>query len=80
MDAGVMTVDFDSFFELVSEPPGHEGVPEITPEAIKRRQCACCGRPAKVSFHDLKRRERILLCNDCPPPAPPSAPTTSTPE
>ena len=46
-----MTVDFDSFFWLVSESPGHEGVPEITPEAIKRRQCACCGRPAKVSFH-----------------------------
>ena len=72
--------DSDAFFELLSDETGCEPVPEITPEAIKRRQCACCGRPAKVSFHDLKRRERTLLCNDCRPPAPPSAPTTFTPE
>jgi hypothetical protein len=69
MDAGDMTADLDSFFELLPEPTGSESVPEITPEAIKRRRCACCGLPAKVSFHDLKHHRRTLLCDACRPPA-----------
>jgi len=77
MDAGDMTVHCDAFFELLSEESEHEGVPEITPEGIRRQPCACCGRPAKMSFHDLKRRRRTLLCDACRPPARLSAATTS---
>lgn len=36
-----MTADLDSFFELLPEPTEKTSVPEITPEGIKRRQCAC---------------------------------------
>jgi hypothetical protein len=63
-----MTLTFDHFFELMSEPANEEPVPEITPEGIRRQQCACCGLPATMSFHDLKRRRRILLCDACRPP------------
>ena len=75
MDTGDVTVIFDNFFELLSDQPGDDPVPEITPEAIRRQQCECCGLPARVSFHDLKRRRRTLLCDACRPPAvsPPSA-------
>lgn len=67
-----MTVFFETFFEELSEPGGDEPVPEITPEGIRRRRCECCGLPARVSFHDLKRRRRTLLCDACRPPAHPS--------
>ncbi len=72
MDAGNVTAFFDNFFELLSDEPVDNPVPEITPEAIRRKRCACCGLPARVSFHDLKRRRRTLLCDTCRPPAGPS--------
>jgi hypothetical protein len=72
-----MTVYFESLFEELSDAlsdavrdePGEAPVPEITPDGIRRRHCACCGQPARVSFHDLKRHRRTLLCDACRPPA-----------
>ena len=76
-----MTVYFESLFEeysdalsdALSDAPAEAAeeapVPEITPDGIRRRYCACCGQPARVSFHDLKRRRRTLLCDACRPPA-----------
>ena len=72
MDTGDVTGFYDNFFELLSDGPDDDPVPEITPEAIRHKRCACCGLPARVSFHDLKRRRRILLCDTCRPPARPS--------
>jgi hypothetical protein len=74
-----MTVHFDdlvdTLFEVLEQPAYPPRVPEITPEGIRRQPCACCGRPARVSFHDLKRRQRTLLCSTCHPPAVTPAPT-----
>ena len=77
MDAGDVTAFYDNFFELLSDAPDDDPVPEITPEAIRQKRCACCGLPARVSFHDLKRRRRTLLCDACRPPARPSDATAS---
>lgn len=63
-----MTVYFETIFEEIADPASDEPVPEITPDGIRRRHCACCGRPARVSFHDLKRHRRTLLCDACRPP------------
>ena len=75
MDTGDVTPFYDNFFELLSDDRLDDPVPEITPEAIRRKRCACCGLPARVSFHDLKRHRRTLLCDACRPPARPSAAT-----
>jgi hypothetical protein len=68
MDAGDVTAFYDNFFEVLSDDPAEDPVPEITPEAIRRKRCACCGLPARVSVHDLKARRRTLLCEACRPP------------
>ena len=74
MDTGDVTAFYDNFFELLSDGPDDDAVPEITPEAIRQNRCACCGLPARVSFHDLTRHRRTLLCHTCRPPSRPTPP------
>jgi hypothetical protein len=66
---GPIEEDLETLFELmaVSVVPAAKRA-NITVHEIRWERCVCCDQPATNAHFNLKRRERVLVCDACRPP------------